>query len=794
MNPMLQAAPANNGGTTLLHSLKAGSPAISAGDSATCTSEDQRGAPRPGISGQPCSLGADEYTNVPPTIKVPTEVVVETTSTEEVVNYAAEATGSGDLVTSFECTPQSGAKFPLGTTTVKCTAEDGHENKATAEFNVKVISRATATPPTAVTGIASSVTETGATLNATVNPNGTTVSKCTFEYADAAFFELSHTYEMTAPCATLPGPGTSPVAVSAAIGGLSANTTYHFRIVAENASTTTKGEGADETFKTSAAAVSPPTALTGSASEVTEATATLNATVNPNGTAVSKCTFEYGTENTYGKTAPCATLPGAGTSPVAVTAAIGGLSANTTYHFRIVAENASTTTKGEGADETFKTSAAAVSPPTAVTGSASEVTETTATLNATVNPNGTTVSKCTFEYGTENSYGKTAPCTTLPGAGTSPVAVTAAIGGLSANTTYHFRIVAENASTTTKGEGADETFKTSAAAVSPPTAVTGSASEVTETTATLNATVNPNGTTVSKCTFEYGTESSYGKTAPCATLPGAGTSPVAVTAAIGALSANTTYHFRIVAENASTTTKGEGADETFKTSAAAVSPPTAVTGSASEVTETTATLNATVNPNGTAVSKCTFEYGTESSYGKTAPCATLPGAGTSPVAVTAAIGALSANTTYHFRIVAENASTTTKGEGADETFKTSGSAAASPEEEIKQLLDEVQSANLRHGIQAELSGLLREALRDLGSPRGCNRWEGRHRHHDRECAIREARDDLQQFVAVVEHEQHRRRNSQIPAGLATAWIQAAQHIEASLGGGSDGPRGDYHDR
>ncbi len=60
------------------------------------------------------------------------------------------------------------------------------------------------------------------------------------------------------------------------------------------------------------------------------------------------------------------------------------------------------------------------------------------------------------------SYGKTAPCATLPGSGSSPERVTAAISGLSAGTTYHFRIVAENAATTTKGEGSDETFKTSA--------------------------------------------------------------------------------------------------------------------------------------------------------------------------------------------------------------------------------------------------------------------------------------------------------------------------------------------
>ena len=283
----------------------------------------------------------------------------------------------------------------------------------------------------------------------------------------AAFFELTHTYEKTAPCTPTPGSGTSPEAVSAAIGALSPGTTYHFRVVAENAVTTTKGEGTDETFKTLAPPPTPPTAVTGKASEVTETSATLNATVNPNGSAVTKCTFEYGTGTSYGKTAPCTPTPGSGTSPEAVTAAIGALSPGTTYHFRVVAENA--TTKGEGADETFTTeSTAVVTPPTAVTGKASAVTETSATLNATVNPNGSAVTKCTFEYGTTTSYGKTAPCTPTPGSGTSPEAVTAAIGALSPGTTYHFRVVAENAATTTKGEGADETFKTESAAVVTP--------------------------------------------------------------------------------------------------------------------------------------------------------------------------------------------------------------------------------------------------------------------------------------------------------------------------------------
>ena len=51
-SPKIGKALQNQGGATPVHVLEAGSPAIGAGDSATCLSEDQRGAPRPGIVGR----------------------------------------------------------------------------------------------------------------------------------------------------------------------------------------------------------------------------------------------------------------------------------------------------------------------------------------------------------------------------------------------------------------------------------------------------------------------------------------------------------------------------------------------------------------------------------------------------------------------------------------------------------------------------------------------------------------------------------------------------------------------
>src|SRR5207302_1893227 len=281
----------------------------------------------------------------------------------------------------------------------------------------------------------------------------------------------------------------------------------------------------------------------------------------------------------------CAALPGSGLSPVAVSARVQGLAPDATYHFRIVASNAGG--RGSGEDQTFTTVASA---PRVVTRTASALTQTSATLNATVNPNGDTVSDCRSEYDSTSAYGPSVPCASVPRSGTSPVAVSPAVPTRRSSDLYHFRIVASNAGG--RGTGADQTFTTVSSA---PSVVTGTASALTQTSATLNATVNPNGGTVSDCHFEYGSTSAYGTSVPCASLPGS--SAVAVSAEVEGLAPNSTYHFRIVASNEGGTSSGP--DQTLST---LPNPPSVETGTASALAPAGATLNASVNPDGGAVS------------------------------------------------------------------------------------------------------------------------------------------------------------------------------------------------
>ena len=105
------------------------------------------------------------------------------------------------------------------------------------------------------------------------------------------------------------------------------------------------------------AAASPPTATTGSPSDLGQSSASLTGTVNPNGQATTYF-FEYGTTTAYGtQTSPASV--GSGTTPVGVHQSIVGLSPNTTYHYRLVAQSSAGTTNG--ADQTLTTATTAQS-------------------------------------------------------------------------------------------------------------------------------------------------------------------------------------------------------------------------------------------------------------------------------------------------------------------------------------------------------------------------------------------------------------------------------------------------
>jgi hypothetical protein len=98
----------------------------------------------------------------------------------------------------------------------------------------------------------------------------------------------------------------------------------------------------------------------------------------------------------------------------------------------------------------------AATKPSASTGGASRITQTSATLTGKVNPNGARTTYF-FQYGTSRVYGATTGPTDA-GSGTHAKTATADISGLAPNTKYHYRLVAQNSKGTTFG--GDRTFTT----------------------------------------------------------------------------------------------------------------------------------------------------------------------------------------------------------------------------------------------------------------------------------------------------------------------------------------------
>jgi hypothetical protein len=394
-----------------------------------------------------------------------------------------------------------------------------------------------------------------------------------------------------------------------------------------------------------ASAATAPSASTGPVTTVGPTTATVSGSVNPNGTATTWY-VEYGTSTGYGKQTSTSSA-GSGTASVAVSPMLTGLNPGTSYHYRVVAT--STAGTGRGADGILTTSAA----PQVVTGSATSVTTTSATLNGTVNPSSRATSWY-FEYGKSTSYG-TKTAAKDAGSGTSPVAAAAAVTGLTSGRTYHFRLVATSDAGTSRG--ADRTFQATGA----PTVTTKPASSVKDSSVTLNASVNPNGQATGVY-FEYGTSTSYGaKTSPKSI--GSGGSSTNVSVSVTGLAPNTVYHVRVVASSAAGSSNGS--DQAFTTTG----PPIVHTGSPTGVGSSGATLTGSVDPSGHST-QYYFQYGPSTAYGLVAPAGSAGSGAARSVAAT--IGGLTSGRTYHFRLVAQNSSGSSS--TPDATFATAGAA------------------------------------------------------------------------------------------------------------------------
>ena len=199
-----------------------------------------------------------------------------------------------------------------------------------------------------------------------------------------------------------------------------------------------------------ALAASSPTVTTGSVSGVTDTSAVLTGTVDPNGRA-SSFTFSYGPTTAYGS-ATAAVPIGSGSKARTVQQTITGLSPGTVYHYRISA--LSSAGSSTGSDRSFTTDG--FQPAAVVTGAAVSVSQSSGTATGTVNPEGESTT-WVVQYGLTSSYGyQTFPQQVAPGGQAQPVA--GQLVGLEPGTLFHYRIVAYHG--TIPSAGSDQTFFT----------------------------------------------------------------------------------------------------------------------------------------------------------------------------------------------------------------------------------------------------------------------------------------------------------------------------------------------
>lgn len=411
----------------------------------------------------------------------------------------------------------------------------------------------------------SGVTCSSATLVGWVTPNGN-LTEIWFEWGPTSFFGNT----------TIRQNFSSNSTFSQLISGLSANTTYYWRAMAQNSAGAVQGTLQSFTTPSCGASTSQPIVNTNTPSNINQNGATLNGTINGNGINTNAW-FEWGPTSSFGNVTAQGSY-GTGSSNYSYT--LSNLNYNTTYYYRALAQNSqgiivygnivSFTTGFDNYGSCFYGNCGNTNQPYITTYGATGVGDTFAYLNGQVDPNGVNTTRW-FEWGTNNNY--LGSQTIKIGQGLSYGSFNQLITGLSPNTTYYYRAVAQGPQGQVYGNIL--TFNTTGlsgiSGASGISAVTLLATNIGQTSARLNALAltnlnysynssnyylnlsyaSPSGY------FEWGTDSSLGitNTTPSQTI---GMAPsVSFFASLFGLQPNTRYYYRAVTTNSSGTFKGD---------------------------------------------------------------------------------------------------------------------------------------------------------------------------------------------------------------------------------------------
>ena len=542
----------------------------------------------------------------------------------ELVGYKlCYGTSSGQYSTQLDVgnvTTYTVASVSAGTYyfAVKAYGIGGLESAFSNEVSTTVSSTGDTTPPT-ISGVTSSgVTTSGATINWTTNE----ASDTQVDYGLTTGYGSSTTLS-----------GTMVTSHSQALSGLTASTTYHYRVRSRDAAGNLATSG-DYTFTTAAPPdTTPPTISSVTSSGITTTGATITWTTNE----ASDTQVDYGLTASYGSST---TLNGS--MVTSHSQALSGLTVSTTYHYRVKSRDAAGNLATSG-DYTFTTATPPdTTPPTITAVTSSGITSSGATITWTTNE----PSNSRVNYGLTTSYGSS---TVLDGSMVTSHSQT--ISGLTASTTYHYRVRSRDAASNLATSG-DYTFTTAAPPdTTPPTISSVTGSGITSSGATITWNTNE----ASDAQVDYGLTASYGSST---TLNGS--MVTSHSQSLSGLMASTTYHYRVKSRDAAGNLATSG-DYTFTTAAPPDTlPPVIGDVTSSGITRTGATINWITDEE----SNSQVEYGLSTDYGSSA---VLDGSMVTTHSQT--LSGLTDSTIYHYRIRSRDAAGNLATSG-DYTFTT----------------------------------------------------------------------------------------------------------------------------
>ncbi|MEM0544057.1 lamin tail domain-containing protein, partial [Flavobacterium sp. j3] len=248
---------------------------------------------------------------------------------------------------------------------------------------------------------------------------------------------LAFTTPVNGTALTLDGNATANRTVIApvTITGLSIPDGATFTLRWIDATAASSSAMAIDDFSIRLIATTAPTVTTLAASAISTTGATLNGTVNANGTSTA-ITFDYGLTTSYGTTVNGLPNTATGSTATSSSASITGLDANTQYNFRIVGTAGTPT---NGSNLTFFT--LANTPTAPVLSAATNVGFDVAIGGGDANPANTTYA---IEVGIGNFVQSNGSVSSTAFYQTATAWATTTIVGLAADTNYVVRVLARN--------------------------------------------------------------------------------------------------------------------------------------------------------------------------------------------------------------------------------------------------------------------------------------------------------------------------------------------------------------